>query len=167
MKLLIYYYYEKYIHSKDPLIFRFVDFSKNKTEAYNYEYLQNIYYEYDTEKAQWNPPHYHDVSNVSTATKDIKSIECIFYKFKSSNNSKLIKPYFVMKELKIGQSDFDFIYKSFDYNKYSDNNDGYYYYNGDINNPKETNLSKISNRLPKISNIIGCSTTFTTDTKKI
>ena len=162
----IYDYYKKYIHSEDPLIFKFVDFSKNSVDKYNYEYLQNIYYEYDTEKNQWNPPHYLDVSKVLTASKDIKSVPCIFYKFTTPNNSKLIKPDFVMKELKIEQPDFDFIYNSFDYNKYNDYNDGYYYYSGDINNPKETEESKISNRLPKISNIIGCSTTFTTDTKK-
>ena len=161
----IYDYYEKYIVSKDPLIFKFVDFSKNKTEAYNYEYLQNIYYEYDIEQQKWEL-HHHDVSNVPTATKDIKSIKCTFYKFKSSNNSKLIQRKFVSEELGIKDEDFDFIYKSFDYNKYLDDNDGYYYYSGDINNPKERDLLKISNRLPKISNIIGCSTTFTTDTKK-
>lgn len=161
----IYNYYEKYIVNEDPLIFKFVDFSKDNLDAYNYEYLQNIYYEYDIEEEKWNL-HHMDVSKVPTAFKDIKSIQCTFYKFKSSNNSKLIKPDFVIRELKIEQADFDFIYKSFDYNKYSDTNDGYYYYSGDIDNPKETILSKISNRSPKISNIIGCSTTFTTDTKK-
>ena len=97
----IYVYYEKYIVSEDPLIFKFVDFSRDSVDHYNYEYLQNIYYEYDIEKEEWNLYHL-DVSKVPTASKDIKSIPCIFYKFKSSNNSKLFKPDFVMNELKLG-----------------------------------------------------------------
>ena len=161
----IYNYYNKYIVSEDPLIFKFVDFSKNNIDTYNYEYLQNIYYEYDIQTEQWIL-HCHDVSNTIIINKDIKSKSYKFYKFKATKNSPLIDPTFVMEELQIDQPEFDCIYKSFDYNKYSDTNDGYYYYSGDINNPKETNLSKIYNRLPKISNIIGCSTTITTDTKK-
>ena len=161
----IYNYYNKYIVSEDPLIFKFADFSRNNLDAYNYEYLQNIYYEYDIETEQWIL-HQHDISKVQLANHDIKSKSYKFYKLKADPKSPLLNTKFVIDELNINKDDFDVIYKSFDYNQYSDTNDGYYYYSGDINNPKEFDKAKIDNRLPKFSNIIGCSTGSTTDTQK-
>ena len=110
--------------------------------------------------------HQHDISKVQLANHDIKSKSYKFYKLKADPKSPLLNTKFVIDELNINKDDFDVIYKSFDYNQYSDTNDGYYYYSGDINNPKEFDKAKIDNRLPKFSNIIGCSTGSTTDTPK-
>ena len=161
----IYNYYNKYIVNLDPLIFKFADFSRNNLDIYNYEYLQNIYYEYDIDTQQWIL-HQYNMSKSQLINHDIKGKTYKFFKLKADINSPLLNTKFVIDELNINDDEFNSIYKSFDYNQYSDTNNGYYYYSGDIYNPKETDISKINNRLPKLSNIIGCSTIFTTDTKK-
>ena len=161
----IYNYYKKFLVSYDPLIFKFVDFSRNNLNIYNYDYLQNIYYEYDINTQQWIL-HQYDNNKIHLSNHDIKGKSYKFYKLKADTKSPLLDKKFILDELQINLDEFNIIYNSFNNNQYSNINDGYYYYSGDIYNPLETDILKIEKRLPKFSNIIGCSTVTTTNTTK-
>ena len=165
LEISIYNYYKKYIVSEDPLIFKFVDFSRNNLNIYDYKYLQNIYYEYIVDENIWKI-HQYDNSKTQLLTHNIGKQSYKFYKLKLDGKSPLLNKDFVLNELDINKDEFNTIYESFNYNQYSNTNNGYYYYSGDIDNPMETDISKLKKRLPKFSNIIGCSSVTTTNTTK-
>ena len=160
----IFNYYKNLIVSTNPLIFKFIDFSKNNLNNYNYKYLQNIYYEYNDADSIWIT-HQYDIEKKPFLTKiNINDTSYNFYKITVDPGSPLSNKDFVLEQLNINSEDFNYIYDTFNYNNYSSYNDGYFYYTGDFNNPFETDkLTKITKH-PKFSNIIGFTNINLTDT---
>ena len=155
--------YKNLVINTEPLIFKFIDFSKNNINVYDYVYLQNIYYEYDITISEWIL-HQYDINKIRFLTKkNINDKSYNFYKINAETDSPLCKKDFITSELNITSDEFNNIYNSFDFNIYSSYNDGYFYYSGDPSNPFERNINNI-NRYTKFSNIIGYVNISLTDT---
>ena len=142
---VIYNMYSNLLVSEQPLIFRYIDYSRDSLGNYTYDYIDIIYYEYDEENEMWV---------LHTESKKEQGIEIfrVFVKQKEKRNPNLNKKEFVKNLLKMENDDFNKIYNTFNYNNYNSINNGYFKYKGNPNNP----FVEIDTPSEKIFNIIGC-----------
>ena len=142
---VIYNMYSNLLVSEEPLIFRYIDYSRDSLGNYTYEYIDIIYYEYDKANEMWI---------LHTESKKEQGIEILrlYVKQKEKRNINLNKTEFIKNLLKIENTDFNRIYTSFDYNKYNSINNGYFKYKGNPDNP----FVETDTPAEKIFNIIGC-----------
>ena len=163
----------------DPLIFKFIEYSKDSTNKYTYEFLGLIYYEYDEINNKWftHNKTYKSRNLEIDSIKGNKKLNLFKILYDSGKNKDLTNPIFIKKELKISNEkvdeeeenkniEFDFkrIYDSFDYNNYYySQNNGYYKYSG---NPFEP-FNYETKHMEKFSNIMGLPILSFTDKSQV
>ena len=174
----IFEHYENLIVSENPLIFKFIDWSGSTSvlgdseNAYNYNYLGIVFYEYfDNEWIFYNKTY----NNIEQKFKTLSDKECTFYKIMTGSSFKLklrtIENKFIINELygkntlQIQTEKWNRIFKTFDYHSYTNIsvNNGYFKYSG---NPSDPFSNKTDKKLKKFSNIIGLPLIYSTDNQK-
>ena len=174
----IHNHYSNLIVSKEPLIFKFIDWSKNQIDKYDYDFLGIIYYEYNTESEDWILHNTNYKSDEKTTDFPNLKFHKVFYGDKNTQLRPIHKKNFFiehtlgLKEEENQKSEFQKIkevdlncnkptevtekfckiYNSFNHNKYYAKNNGYFNYSGNPLDPKGKN----NNNIKKLSNIIGC-----------
>ena len=148
--------------SPDSFIFKFIDYSKDSLNNYDYTDIQYILIEYNKSKKIWK----HYSPNIPDKKKTIKtnSGNHDIYKVTINLNqmNELVNSSFFKEELNMNDIDFNHLYNSFDYNKYTNYNNSYFNYCGspiDSSNktiqPQNILKSYKLKQIPKFSNIIG------------
>ena len=150
----IYNYYSNLIHSKEPLIFKFIDFYKDDLNIYSYDNIGLIYYEFDTINNEWIT--YNVKYKSFDMTIDSVNTKLDLYRIFPMLIGTRYSPFltnkkFIMDQLKIDEFDYNRIYNSFNYNNYYNHNNTYFKYSGNPNNPFSDTISETK----KLSNIMG------------
>ena len=151
---MIYDYYKYLIYSKEPLVFKFIDFFKDSLRVTEYDSLGLIYYEFDKTTNEWVT---HNIKYKGITEKhEGVNTTLQFYKIFPSTNNKIISNFlinkkFIKDQLQIDEFDFKRIYDTFDLNNYYNYNNTYFKYSGNPSNPLN---SEVSDNL-KLSNVIG------------
>ena len=160
----IYDYYKYLIISENPLIFKFIDFSKNdRTNKYEYTQLQTVFYEYDTKISKWSVHNLIETNNIKNIPIEIFQLTNKFDKFKETEIAKKTK--FVIENIipkTFNEEDskiyFNRIYNSFDYIEFSDNIEKYNYfeYTGNYEHPYNNEAAtKSKSNFQIFKNVIG------------
>tara|TARA_B100000401_G_scaffold437917_1_gene384738 strand:+ start:4099 stop:8598 length:4500 start_codon:yes stop_codon:yes gene_type:complete len=148
----------------DFFIFKFIDYSKDNLNNYDYKDIQYILIEYNRDTKSWK--HYHSKipESKSSLLVKTKSIQYEIFKITIdlSQKNKLVDPEFFKEQLNIEDNDFKVIYDTFNFNNYSTYNNGYFKYCGSPINKSNKNIEPIKilekndvNQLDKFSNIVG------------
>ena len=167
----IFEHYKNLIVSEEPLIFKFINWSKNTaTNQYDYDYLGIIYYEYQEDDV--NKWVYHNVRyKPNTYKEPTLNDKMVFYKilYPTSNlNKNFFKNQIYDKNDIEKENKWNKIYNTFNLHLYSNtlHNDGYFKYTGDPYKGFDPNASsQLKNSLTKINNIIGLPLLLLTDNK--
>lgn len=158
--------YDYLILDKTPdyFIFKFIDYSKDNLNNYDYKDIQYILIEYNKDTQSWK--HYHSKIPDTKDSLLIKTRSIQYEIFKVtvdlSTKNKLVNSEFFKEQLNLEDNDYKVIYDSFDYNNYTTYNNGYFKYCGSPFNKSNKLIQPINifdnhnvNQLDKFSNIIG------------
>ena len=148
--------------SSDNFIFKFIDYSKDSLNNYDYNDIQYILIEFNKSKKVWK----HYSPNISDKKKTIKTNSGNYDIYKVTIELKQINdftnPSFFKEQLNLDDNEFDNFYKTFSYNKYTNYNNSYFNYCGSPIDSSNRNIQPLNilqshklKQIPKFSNIIG------------
>ena len=158
--------YDYLILNKTPnyFIFKFIDYSKDNLNNYDYKDIQYILIEYNKDTKSWKQYHSKIPETKNSVFVKTKSIQYEIFKITVdlSNKNKLTDSKFFKQELNMDDNDFKLIYDTFDFNNYSTYNNGYFKYCGSPFNKSNKIIEPVkifeehdTEHLDKFSNIIG------------
>jgi len=158
--------YDYLILDKTPdyFIFKFIDYSKDNLNNYDYKDIQYILIEYNKNTKSWK--HYHSKIPESKDSLLVKTRSIQYEIFKItvdlSTKTKLTNSDFFKEQLNIEDNDYKIIYDSFNFNNYNTYNKGYFKYCGSPFNKSNNTIEPLKilekndvQQLDKFSNIIG------------
>ena len=160
-----------------PLIFKFIDYSKDMRGNYNYLHIQTIYFTYDITENKWIELDTYIDNNKTSKMIKYQNVDLSIFKidslsskflgkikmprmFNNSDKKQVQKKTYIIEKL-INNIDitpeiyFNKLYNSFDYIHY-DEKYIYFDYSGDPSNPYPTKSTKSKIILSKSINVIGC-----------
>ena len=159
--------YDYLILNKTPdyFLFKFIDYSRDNLDNYDYKDIQYILIEYNKDTKLWKSYTSKIPESKNSTLVKTRSGQSEIFKITidlSSHKNNLIDSNFFKEQLNLDEQDYKVIYNSFDFNNYSTYNNGYFKYCGAPFNKSNKIIEPITilqnhdiNQLDKFSNIIG------------
>lgn len=175
----LYNNYKYLILNNDPLTFKFLDYSKDNLNNYDYIDIQYIIIEYNKDTNTWKE--YNNKISTNQQKSIVKTASNTYDIYKITSNLKDGRSLLIQKKFFLEQftnydntnfNDFDLIYDSFNYNNYTSYNNSYFKYCGSPIDSSKKLISPINifnnisvPNIIKFSNIMGHINFRQTDSK--